>query len=149
VSGIIGAIYGNTNGIDGVNPFSGLVGYAVDDSQWTSIRGIVTLAAMPDVQVINVSMGFEWQKRGPITVAMMPNIIRVATYWGIVYTRSLAAFPNVVIVCAAGNECDQVPLALAGPLCNAARLWGVPNIIIVGSHDLTGTLSGFSNSGAD
>lgn len=178
VAGIIGAAHNNGLGVDGVNPLASLLGQsfvirASDSSAVPPQVGIVNSAdydaAFRLVQelrsavtstrsrVINMSLGFNWYLAtnairptltNLFTASYSNQIAHVATNYGRLVDALLRNTPQVLVVCAAGNDLDLLPAAFSSPMCNAALEWQTPNVLVVGAHDRRGLITSFSNRGA-
>jgi hypothetical protein len=148
VSGIIGATFGNTNGVDGVNPFARLVGCTTYEALFSAYLAVWEVVHFtPDVQVINLSEGFDLGIF-PNYAVLRPFLETAMAMHGELFAEIAAVNPSVEFVCGAGNYCDQIPVRLVSPWCYAAIEVGEPNIVVVGSHGPTGAQSTFSESGA-
>jgi uncharacterized protein YjbI with pentapeptide repeats len=178
VAGIIGATHHNGLGVDGVNPFASLLGqsFVIRSTDSTAVPpqvGIVTSAdydtafrlvqelrstvTSTRTRVINMSLGFNWYLAtnairptltNLFTASYSNQIAHVATNYGRLVDALLRNAPQVLVVCAAGNDSDLLPAAFASPMCNAALEWQTPNVLVVGAHDRRGIISSFSNRGA-
>lgn len=148
VSGTIGATYGNTNGLDGVNPFASLVGYTTHVHGFGLAESLAHLFySVPDVKVVNLSM--EVKAPLPVPIPLLPLLEVAMLAQGAAFGAVAITRPSVLIVCAAGNHSGQIPIRVASPACNASLVYGANNILIVESHGMTGARSSFSNSGGD
>jgi len=159
VAGIAGAVHGANGGIDGVNPLALLSGF-----EFRAMRGYTlaqdlreALRQFPTTRVVNMSLGYNWYLAtnalrptisSPFTTAQLVQIEFVSKAYGILVAGVARASSSVLIVAAAGNDSGLVPARQASPMCAAALSLGVPNILIVGSHDMSGAPSSFSNPGA-
>ncbi|MBL9171788.1 MAG: VCBS repeat-containing protein [Verrucomicrobiales bacterium] len=178
VAGIIGATHHNGLGVDGVNPFASLLGqsFVIRSTDSTAVPpqvGIVTSAdydtafrlvqelrstvTSTRTRVINMSLGFNWYLAtnairptltNLFTASYSNQIAHVATNYGRLVDAVLRNAPQVLVVCAAGNDSDLLPAAFASPMCSAALEWQTPNVLVVGAHDRRGIISSFSNRGA-
>lgn len=115
VTGIIGATFNNSLGIDGVNPFARMIGISPKIPQGQDWRAsweilIETLTALlrnfPGIRVVNVSMSYNWPVNTRLKVN--PNIDAEAQQLvikhGLLMRRLAAAYPNVLFIAAAGND---------------------------------------------
>jgi len=150
VAGIIAAKYENDLGIEGINPFSdsdyssgGLVAYSLPllggagsglqlleslgNLMVSGLRGFHL--ARPEIRVINVSLGYNWQHNGvdPNTQEARDLVTRQG--------RAVAQIPqglgrSPLIVVSAGND-NGLDARYGSPFTNAALEHGVPNILVV------------------
>ncbi len=86
VAGIIAAMYGNDEGIDGVNPFTTLRAYTLPaNTAWTEHDTVVSgLTLAPDTRVVNMSWGLTWTEGGTkvLTPQELLDAWRIATMQG-------------------------------------------------------------------
>jgi subtilisin family serine protease len=151
VAGIIAADFWNKAGIEGVNPFSGLVldpvrytGFASvfpDMRSWgeVAISAFILLAdAFPEVAVINMSQGYNWHLEGVDTNTLV-GAQDLANEQGALLKLELDALatrrPLPIFITSAGNSSDSGfgPQAAKynNPMCNAALEQGAANILVV------------------
>ncbi len=182
VGGIAGARWNNGKGIDGVNPFIsmsafrhetvagdetnvdlGLVLNGFDPGRSASAYRMVqdvrdVLGGVPDLRLVNMSMGFNWHKK---TNGMRPlvtnqfsaldqaSISAIAGRYGRLMADVVASAPGVLIVCSAGNSFGLVSASDNSPMANAALIHNAANIVVVEAHGINAALADFSNTGGD
>ncbi|MGD2124180.1 MAG: S8 family serine peptidase, partial [Gemmatimonadota bacterium] len=145
-AGIIGAKFNNPVGIDGVNPFSGLI---VQASTWSSATGpsesaslaqsLTNLATLmdqyPEIRVLNISMGYTqevdtntdlaWQQKVDADGLLFAEVLR-----GVGMNQ-----PVPLITAAAGNESNLgfglQSARYASPYCNAAFEHAVHSVLCI------------------
>jgi hypothetical protein len=162
VAGTIAARYGNGIGVDGIDPF---VDLAVDTADTDAGGwGVFTLLdEASDLQVVNLSLGQNWGKRGidPARRGDAQILIRdeakVFELWQAL--RALRGDPTPLLVVAAGNDSGKFDLGgvdvdarWSSPWTYAALADGVENIIVVEAVELGPggvgvSRAGFSNFG--
>ncbi len=137
VAGIIAAEFSNGEGIDGVNPYALVHGFADTDSLGLSYL----LASVPQTQVVNISLGWDWG----VDTTTSPAIQAKADLYGQVAALELEladlAGVTPLVVAAAGNESADFTDAAGGfrlqparygsRYANASIVHGVENIIVV------------------
>ena len=152
VAGIVAASYGNTQGIDGVNPFAKLRGFTFEKtSAWPMRDSLITsLVLAPDTKIVNISIGFGWTEDGTITLSTkeLVEAWRYATNYGQLCYDTITNNPGRLFVCSAGNDYGGVPATINSAWTAAALVHGAPNVLVVGSLDPGGAMSPFSNLGA-
>ncbi|MBN1164655.1 MAG: S8 family serine peptidase [Candidatus Krumholzibacteriota bacterium] len=140
VAGIIGAVYNNGIGVDGVNPFTGMIVAAREPIRWdigvvrsvgeTLISSLYDLARRyPLIKVINMSQGYNWDQFD-IIPDTNDYAQEVATAQGAVMVEMLDRLriecPLPIICASAGNESENTPhewtvdARWTSPVCNAA-----------------------------
>ena len=153
VAGIIGATFDNAHGIDGINPFArmtvlapkftGFPGPVFD--QFASlgqleISGLVKLLTdHPEVRVINVSLGYNWNSATPpIEPDLTPKARLLSYQQGEILAdalRRLSLWQPLPIICvAAGNESSAAmnnDAVYSSPMANAGIAQGIQEIIVV------------------
>ncbi len=175
VSGIIGALFSNERGVDGVSPFADITAEAFDpvvlsnDLRHTVADNIQTLRrfvlANPNIKLVNLTTVYGWCIEG---IAGSNAAVRsTAREQGEEFKRALKYIRSSgrdvpLMVCAAGNDSDEgcgVEDAMyASPWNNAALDASnptpvEPNIIVVEAVELDNAASGgarrapFSNTG--
>ena len=182
VAGIAGARWNNEKGIDGVNPFIsmhafrhetvagdetevdlGLALNGFDPGRSASAYRMVqdvrdVLGGVPDLQLVNMSMGFNWHKKtngmrplvtSPFSLLDRAAISAIAGTYGRLMADVVASAPGVLIVCSAGNSFGLVSASDNSPMANAALIYQAANIIVVEAHGQNGARAGFSNDGGD
>jgi hypothetical protein len=107
-------------------------------------------------RIINMSLAFNWSSRtnrvrpyvnSPMTAEDLLSIGAISQRYGKLMATVAGAAPDVLIVCAAGNDYKLFPASDASPMANAAMVHGAPNIVVVEAHDINGALASFSNDG--
>ncbi len=111
VASIIGAHMADRRGMDGAAaPFVRVVGCACDAPVFDNASRMLDtlLNQKPPVRIINVSMGYNWANRGvvPRHSLIAQETVRAQ---GIMIRKALKDHPDVVIISAAGNDCDGKP----------------------------------------
>ena len=158
VAGIIAAGFDNGLGVDGWSRYADLV-VGAEPGLSTTLQTLVfgigdLLRADPTLQVINVSMGYDWLGGG-IDASTNTVAQQQAADDGALVLQTLtllagtgAALP--IIVAAAGND-NGTPAEFGSPLTYAGVVLGAGPIIVVESDSLAGSgavvLSGFTNLG--
>ncbi len=146
VAGIIGALYGNGLGIDGVNPFAALAAHTVPAfpaTGWGVIQSTRELLdRSPNARIFNSNLGFYWKRSTPFVERTMSEL-------GQLYASLAAAHAGTLFITGAGNNYGEIPAHLSSPASYAGLQLGVPNIIVVESHGPSGGPSAFSNRGGD
>jgi subtilisin family serine protease len=138
VAGTIGAIFDNGIGVDGINPYAHLVGNSYQLSSATGWGLLDFISSREEIQVVNVSVGYDWVKAG-----MDPHTDLIAQ----TYVKEQATIFNLMqdiikfsrgrlplILSAAGNESNIVPNfdAKWGSETNyAALVLNADNILVV------------------
>ena len=153
VAGIVAASYGNSNGIDGVNPFAKLRGYTFDGTSAWADRDVVlsALTFAPDTRIVSISLGFNWTEDGTkvLTAQELAEAGRYATNYGKLCYDLATNNLGRLFVCSAGNDYGGVPARLNSSWAAAALIYGAPNMLVVGSQDPGGALAAMSNPGAN
>jgi hypothetical protein len=155
VAAIIGATYNNGRGIDGINPFSGMIVKGIEEPSGATaityrisagqaiISDLYSLAKTFNlIQVINVSLGYNWFRAG-IDGTNDPAARALAYSHGALLEQALNLLsffrPLPIIVAAAGNESDKgfgtQEARYASPMANAALEHDVKSIIVVEAVD--------------
>jgi subtilisin family serine protease len=161
VAGTIAATHDNGLGVDGVNPFARLVvkgGASVSTFVTGFAELLMSTPAAGRPRVINLSLSYEWGKKG-VNTTLREFARSRAQSQGLMVEAMLAAVqrfsaPLPLIVAAAGNDRIFFPAQearFASPFANAAIERGVQAIMVVEAVQLDpgGTLSQatFSNDG--
>jgi subtilisin family serine protease len=163
VAGIIGATYNNGKGIDGINPFAGMIVKAIEETSGSVvityrasagqayISNLYTLAkTYNQIKVINISLAYNWYLFD-IDGTNDPAAQGLAYMHGALLeqTLNLLSFfrPLPVITAPAGNESNHgfgvQDARYSSPMTNAALEHGVETIIVVEAVDYQqGTGSG-------
>jgi len=115
VAGIIGATFNNGLGIDGVNPFTTMIGISPPStrkgpwtSSWSTILAtlIKLLQTYPEIRVVNISMAYNWPVNTRLKVD--PNFDKgaqeIVMRQGLLMRLVAATFPDVLFISAAGND---------------------------------------------
>ena len=157
VAGIIGATYDNRLGIEGINPFVTLLAHSVSKlprrgtfttTGWHLVQGTRELIQrFPYARIVTMGYGYRWVLPGGY---LDPVIAQAVTAkWGNVFASIASGHGAMLFVTGAGNDYGTVPAHLSSPAAYAGLRLGVSNILVVESHDLSGGLSPFSNSGGN
>jgi hypothetical protein len=153
VAGTIAASYGNSNGIDGVNPFVMLRGYTFDGTSAWAYHDVVVaaLGLAPDTRIISMSLGFSWTENG--TKTLTPTELAEATRYATLHGQLCygVAVNNTarLFVCSAGNDFRAVTASINSPWTAAALIHGAANIFVVQSQNPGGGLAAMSNLGGN
>ncbi|MEA2678011.1 MAG: hypothetical protein QOJ81_2152 [Chloroflexota bacterium] len=145
VAGTIAASYNNYTGIDGVTPFVNL--YEMADTGVIGGWGMLEfLETVPDLDVVNVSLGYGWSVRTPpvdpaLNVAAQDQVkygALVFRIWQNILEANGHRLP--LIVAAAGNDSGNpllnnvaVDAKWSSPFNYAALVDGVENVLVVGA----------------
>jgi subtilisin family serine protease len=114
------------------------------------------LRQAPWTRILNMSQGYNWHRAtnaarpnitDPFTAAQLSSMEIMARKYGVLMAGVANAAPSALIVCSAGNSSNLAPARFNSPMATAALELGVPNIIVVGAHDITGAHASFSNLG--
>jgi len=138
VAGIIAARHDST-GVDGVNPFAHLRGAITQTAVWDLYAFLI---AHPEMDVINISMGAEWDGNDlntDIAAQQLANEGGATLRHALALVEAqLGSLP--VIVTAAGNESNTAvgtqPASYLSDFNNAGLVQGAANIIVVEALDL-------------
>ncbi len=144
VGGVVGAVFDNGFGVDGVNPFARLVikgGATSVAGLGTRVVELLSPIGFPGLRVLNLSLGYNWYKRGDESVNPMevPEARAHADAEGAMFAIALSFLqrsgqPLPVIIAASGNDAADYPNLTArytSPFNNAAIAQGVQAIIVV------------------
>lgn len=172
VAGILAARSDNSKGIDGTTPFARVLACAPENLSpdcpednsiaFTSVMFALRSLLALQPRVINVSLGYNWLNWPPVNENIpekREDIRRFVAVQGAAVRDFLrrARERNVIIVSAAGNDCQGMPN------CKLSAEWASPlnwaalnddaepitplakNIFVVESIDSNGAISSFSN----
>ncbi|MCJ7628911.1 MAG: S8 family serine peptidase [Longimicrobiales bacterium] len=146
VAGIIGADFNNGKGIDGVNPFSGMI---VAAQSWNAVTGplatgsfaqaTTNIASMlyqyPEIRVLNISLGFTAPGDANTDLPWQQHI----NSCGLIFATMLQTVGTTqrlpVISASAGNESNSgfglQPARYQSPFCNASIEHGIGPVLCV------------------
>jgi len=122
VASIIGAHMADRRGMDGAaGPFVRVVGCACDAPVFDNASRMldVLLSQQPPVRIINVSMGYNWINKG-VVPRDNPIAQGIVIAQGLMIRKALKDHPDVVIISAAGNDCE------GKPNCSEEATWTSP-----------------------
>ena len=114
------------------------------------------LRLVPETRIINMSLGYNWYLTtnsirptidSPFTGDQLSHIDFIAAKYGLLMAAVARINSAVLIVTSAGNAGGLTPARVNSPNATAALDFGAANILVVGSHDITGLPSLFSNPG--